>query len=149
MTASNHTITGICIAASISNPVVALPLAFFAHFALDALPHFGFKTHTSKYFNYVLSADMGLALALLISLALLQPSNWQVLVAGGVLCASPDLMWLPRWLNELRGKDNPDMGLIRRFNARIQWGEQQTWFGVACEVAWFCVIFVVVVQQLQ
>lgn len=149
MTATNHTITGALIVASVSNPIIAVPLAIFAHFVLDALPHFGFKSHSSRLFTIVLSADMGLAASVLLGILLLQPSNWILLITGGVLCASPDLMWLPRWINELRGKENPDMGIIEKFHANIQWAEQQTWFGIVCEVVWLCASFSLLAQQLN
>ncbi len=42
MRAINHAMTGAVIGLAITAPVVAMPIAFFSHFALDALPHFGF-----------------------------------------------------------------------------------------------------------
>lgn len=34
-----HTVAGIAIGAAVSNPVLAIPAAFFSHFLLDFLPH--------------------------------------------------------------------------------------------------------------
>ena len=64
MTATNHVVTGIAIVALVPNPAISLPLAFLAHFALDALPHFGDRKHRSKSLDrlrYVLPIDMALA----------------------------------------------------------------------------------------
>ena len=141
MTATNHVVTGAVIGAAITNPILAIPIAFLAHFALDALPHYGDDNHTSKKFLYVLIADMSLAMAVLISIAVLGLPNWPLLVACGVACASPDLMWLPRWIDEMRGKKPPAMGAIRKFHSRIQWCERS--WGIGVEAIWFmCGFFV-------
>ncbi len=34
-----HTVVGVAIGAAVSNPVVAVPAAFFSHFLLDFIPH--------------------------------------------------------------------------------------------------------------
>lgn len=137
MTATNHTITGAVIATLIPIPIVAIPLAFLAHFVLDALPHFGFDDHSDKNFIFILAGDFALAMAVLISIFLLQLPNWPLLIASGIVCASPDLMWLPRWITELKGKTPKPMGFVRKFHAKIQWAEVQDQFGVLSEVAWF------------
>jgi hypothetical protein len=139
MTATNHVLTGIVISATVSNPAIGLPLAFMAHFALDSLPHFDIPAHqhTSKKFLYVLGSDMTVASTILFTILLLQPAHWQVLIAGGVLCASPDLMWLPRWINELKSKPNKPKGPIARFHSKIQrYAHPDRW---DVEAAWFVV----------
>ena len=148
MTASNHVITGALIGAVIGNPV-AIPVAFLAHFALDALPHFGLDEHTDRKFLLVLSADAGLASALLLVIAVLQPANWPLIFMCGIACASPDLMWFPRWVREIRGKKPKPLSLIARFHARIQWAERQRWWGVLCEVMWFSTMFVLLGRSLS
>lgn len=148
MTASNHVVTGAFLGAVIVNPVVALPLAFAAHFVLDALPHLGLDSHTDKKFLYVLCADTGLAMAVLLTIVILQPNNWPVIVLSGIACASPDLMWLPRWLIEMKGKKPKAMGPIRRFHAKIQWAERETWWGLTSEIVWFCLMFGLLAKNL-
>lgn len=139
MTATNHVVTGAVIGAAISNPVTAVPLAFMAHFALDALPHFGMSksgiTHTSRTFLYVLAADMALALAVLLAIVGMGLSSWLLLAVCGIACASPDLMWFWPWVQELRGQKSKPAGWLRRFHARIQWGERP--WGIAIELIWF------------
>ncbi len=147
MTASNHVITGVLIGAVITNPV-AIPIAFLAHFALDALPHFGLNEHTDRKFLVVLSMDAGLAAALLLVLFILQPNYWPIIVASGIACASPDLMWFPRWILELQGKKPKPMGPIARFHAKIQWAERQRWWGLLSELIWFGTMFILAGRTL-
>ena len=124
MTATNHTLSGIAIAAALPNPFVALPLAFLAHFAMDALPHFDFfQTRKSpSLFSRVLLIDSILAATALISLLLIQPEYWVLLIAGGVACASPDIMWLPHFLRTKRGYTAKPQNILLRFHKNIQWG---------------------------
>lgn len=137
MTATNHVVTGAIVGTIITNPLLALPLAFLLHFVLDALPHFGlpFDQHTTRRFKIIILSDVTLALAFLLSICVMRPENWVLLIACAVACASPDLVWLPRWLNELRGKKNPPLGKIVAFHSRIQWGERS--WGWIIEIAWF------------
>lgn len=148
MTASNHVVTGALIGAAIANPI-AIPLAFFAHFVLDALPHYGVDDHTSRKFIFVYSADFGLASAVLLTLVLLQPQNWFLIALCGIACASPDLMWLPRWILELKDKKLKPMGSIRRFHAKIQWAEREAWWGMLSEVVWFSGMLVLLSQTIK
>lgn len=135
MTATNHVITGVVIGAVAANPVIALPIAVLSHFVLDALPHFGGFVHTSRAFLYSLSADMAAAAGTLLVIILLRPTHWPVLVMAGIAAASPDLMWFPRWLNELRGKANKPMDQIARFHSAIQRSETKK--GILVEIVWF------------
>ncbi|MCA9332481.1 hypothetical protein KDA00_01260 [Candidatus Saccharibacteria bacterium] len=149
MFASNHVITGAVIGSLVVNPVIAIPVAFCAHFVLDAFPHYGIGDHTSKKFLYTLSADAGLALALIVVIFVLQPQNWLLIIACGVSCASPDLMWLPRWLVELKGRKPKNMGPVRRFHSKVQWAEREIWWGLTSEVAWFCLMIFVLANNLN
>ncbi|MBI2034986.1 MAG: hypothetical protein HYT11_04605 [Candidatus Levybacteria bacterium] len=45
MTATSHAIIGAVIAAKISNPILAIPIAIFSHIAADAFPHWDTGTH--------------------------------------------------------------------------------------------------------
>lgn len=136
MTATNHVVTGMTLLAAVPHPAM-LPVAFLSHFALDALPHYGAPAteHTSHKFLVILFSDMGVAASFLLAITLLQPENWPLLVLGGILSASPDLMWLPRWLQELQGKDPGKLHLIGRFHSWIQWAEKP--WGLIVELIWF------------
>ncbi len=141
MTATNHVLTGVAIVALVPNPWVALPLAFLAHFALDALPHFGNTKHPETILpklKYILAVDMFIAAAMLLALAVLQPDAWFLLALGGVLCASPDLMWMPNYVRYLQSKPTKPNNAFMRFHSWIQWGERP--WGIWVELVWFFVI---------
>ena len=136
MTATNHTLTGAVIGALIPIPILAIPVAFLSHFVLDALPHFDDNSgHTNKMFLYYLAADCGFAASILLSLMILQPENWALMVACGIASASPDLMWFPMWLKEISGKKPNPMGPVRRFHSKIQWAANKR--GILLEIPWF------------
>ena len=48
MTSTAHAILGTVIAAKIGNPALALPIAFFSHFAADAFPHWDIATNIKR-----------------------------------------------------------------------------------------------------
>lgn len=48
MTATGHALIGVVIAAKISNPLLAIPLAFSSHIIADLLPHWDAGTHGRK-----------------------------------------------------------------------------------------------------
>ncbi len=48
MTATGHAVIGTVIAAQISNPLIAIPLALVSHFAADAYPHWDTGTNQKK-----------------------------------------------------------------------------------------------------
>jgi len=131
MRAINHTATGIIIGVAITNPVTAVTLAFLSHFILDMIPHSGDEkqSHTSTRFKLELIIDMALSSALLLSIALLQFPKWHLMVACGIVAASPDLWWLPYWLLELKGKPRK-LDRIGQFFADIQWSEKPWGYAV-------------------
>ncbi len=133
MTATNHVVTGAVVVALIDKPLIAIPVAFLTHFALDALPHFGAKERDMR-FLVVLATDMGFAASILLAMAILGLPNWPWLVAGGIACASPDLMWLYYLIYELKGQKKKLIP-IAKFHAKIQWSE--TKLGIIIELVWF------------
>jgi len=137
MTATNHVLTGALIAAIVRNPVIALPAALLSHFVLDALPHFGMTSHTTKKFIKVLIVDIVLASSFLFYLILHRPDLWQLLVVCSILAASPDLMWFPRFVQELKTGKTSHMPFdpITRFHRDIQWFQRP--IGLIVEMAWF------------
>ncbi len=143
MTATNHVLTGVLIVSVVHNPAIALPLALLSHFVSDALPHYGdmLVGLSSFKFKLILGADVYLAFMMLVLLLILHPAHMWLLIFGGILAASPDLMWLPDFIAALRGKIAPVYGKIRRFHSKIQWYQQPN--GVWIEAAWFIVVFII------
>lgn len=139
MTATNHVVTGALIATYIHNPWVALPVAFAAHFALDSLPHCeppGKPNVLSFRFAVWLATDCGLAASILLTILLLHPPMVWLLLACGVACASPDLMWL-YYLIYKKGHNQNHWPWLANFHGRIQkYTSPKLW---PVELAWFLV----------
>jgi len=148
MTATNHVLTGALIATAVHNPWLALPAAFLSHFVVDAIPHFG-RTDiklNSFYFRSRLLADMIVAALCLLIILLLQPAHVWIILLCGVLAASPDLMWLSRFIAANQHRPAAKLGLIRQFHHKIQWFEHP--IGASVEVAWFLAMLVLLNAQL-
>ncbi len=125
MTGANHVLTGAVIGAVIKEPVVAIPLAFASHFALDSLPHFGFssweqRTKYKRLLEIVLLID-GIMLAAVISVLLNASVNWLIVVCA-FAAVSPDLVWVYRYIvPEKFGKLKPSDGnRFTQFHKNIQ-----------------------------
>jgi hypothetical protein len=139
MTAINHSLTGVLIGLTVADPLLAMPLAFASHFALDSLPHFGFggdgnSKLKSKLFIGVLIADTILCLLLVALIVISRPTHWPLAIICGFLAASPDLLSFNRFystLKRLPWKPN----LYSRFAHKIQWFERP--IGAVVEVVWF------------
>jgi hypothetical protein len=135
VTATNHVVAGALIATVIHEPLLAVPIALLSHLVMDALPHFSWDEHTSKTFAKILLTDMACASAVLLTILMLHPANWVLLVTCGIAAASPDLLWGYHLAQELRGKPKP-YSPVARFLIWIQWKELQSWTGFAIELAW-------------
>lgn len=138
MTATNHGLFGAVIAIALQrHPVVAIALAPFSHFLLDAIPHFGTNGDTrSKNFFRILFTDMALAVVSTLVLAWFWSEIALLLVVCAFLAASPDLMWIYyEYINpKLKTKH-----LVPRFHSWIQWS--QTKPGIIVEIIWFLILF--------
>ncbi len=149
MTATNHSLTGAIIAASIVNPFVALPLALLSHFVLDATPHFGkgLEFLATKAFKRMLVLDALLCFGLVVVLAVSGVHRWWIIALGAFIAASPDLFLLNlfRYARAHRLSDwHPN--LYTRFAAKIQWFERP--IGAAVEVVYAIAAVIVLVKIL-
>ena len=138
MTGANHVATGAVIGASLAAPI-ALPVAVASHFVLDALPHFGDDTlpKRSKRFLAIFVTDALLIVAITTAIVALKPHHWQLMLAGGVLAASPDLMWAPNFTRTLRQRKHKPQNRVMHWHHRIQ--REYAW-GLITEVAWLLFI---------
>ena len=135
MTITNHVTTGALIAAVISQPLIALPLAFMSHFVLDALPHFGYKQGGFSYFFrqrlswVVFLTDISIFVG--ISVWLLPDFWWAYLL--GLVAVSPDFIWGFRYLVfERRGKTPWPNDSFTQLHAKIQTMERP--WGILIEI---------------
>lgn len=139
MTATNHGLFGAVIAISLQKyPAVAIAVAPFSHFLLDAIPHFGMsqgELHSKRFFR-ILFADATLAVVSTLALAWVWQEIALLLVVCAFMAASPDLMWIYyEYINPKLRKQH----LLPRFHSWIQWS--QTGHGIIMEAAWFVILF--------
>lgn len=138
MTATNHALTGASIGLWIANPLLALPLAFLSHFALDALPHFASKRwlpEDSRRFVYYLAAEAGVCAAIVLSLVVLQPQNWFWAALCAFVATSPDFMWVQSFLASQRKAAAPKRKhWVVKFHSWVQWYQKEP--GIIFEIIW-------------
>ena len=140
MTATNHALTGAVIGLVVTNPLMALPVAFLSHFALDMVPHYGPATSNigSKRFRNYLVSDGLLCILLVVVLAVSHPLNWLLAAACAFVATTPDFMWVKNFMHEQRGKIAPHISKrspVVRFHHDIQWFQRP--IGAFVEAAWF------------
>lgn len=142
MTIPNHLLVGAGIATVVTNPFLALPLAFLSHFVLDALPHFGYNKqgygelfkHKRFYAVQVISVFGVLALPFAIDINALT-------VAAAIVALSPDFEWPYRYFFFERKNRKPPSSPIQKFHTNIQWCERS--WGIYVEVVFYILIFTV------
>lgn len=71
MTATAHALIGASLAATLSNPLVGIPIAFFSHFLADLVPHWDVGTNHRKKTLTRLKMESGLDVILGLSLGFL------------------------------------------------------------------------------
>ena len=137
MTATNHAITGAIIAIVIDKPLLALPLAFFSHFAQDALPHYGYPGHGGykhdlKYrlTKILMAIDPFTGLFLFFLLLHYSVSVW--VYAAAFLALSPDFYDFVLYCIYKR---DPSKTWFGKFASIIQWCERP--WGIVVELVWF------------
>ncbi|MDQ3065050.1 MAG: hypothetical protein M3Q36_02155 [bacterium] len=140
MTATNHGLFGAVIAITLQRyPVLAIVIAPFTHFVLDAIPHFGDDKKLdlkSKKFFRILIFDCSLAVISTLIIAWFWKEIFVLVVVCAFLAASPDIMWIYyEYINpKLKQKH-----LLPRFHSWIQWS--QTPHGTYVELIWFLILF--------
>lgn len=154
MTAPNHALTGAIIGLTVTDPYVAMPLAFLSHFACDAIPHYDppgdnnqERLGSKRFIMEQLVAGAILCFLLVVCLALTRPQHWVAAAVCAFLAASPDLFWIPRFVHRLRtGQDKPPKWWLLKFHARIQWKTGPSLWWV--EAIWFVLCGAFVASRL-
>ncbi len=149
MTASNHVVAGAVIAAAVPQAAIALPLAFVSHFIMDALPHYGDNDKHSwlnRHFKYVLGIDLLLTVIFIGGLLAFQPANWVILALGGLVAVSPDILWLPYFLADLKHQQK-EHSKLAKFLKWIQWGERP--WGIYIEAAVLIGLFALLLHLVR
>ncbi len=139
MTGLNHALTGATVAAAINEPALALPAAFLSHFLADMVPHWNYEVPGGTRGRIkVMVADLVLSLILLGVLAATVNAKPWIILAGGLLAISPDIMWLEYFLTgrpSIKGNPKRLINRVRQLHKWIQWSE--TPWGIYVELVWF------------
>lgn len=138
MTATNHALTGTAIGLLIGNPSVALPAALASHYVCDAIPHFGMQDTNNAHlktggFARYLIVEATVCGLIVLLLMIRRPEHWWLAALCAFAAASPDLLWIPRYIAAHRRK-NWRPSWHSRFAGGIQWFQRP--IGAAVEVAW-------------
>ncbi len=153
MTAPNHALTGALIGLTISNPLLALPLAFLSHLVCDAIPHYDQpepeleRIGSQQLVREQLVIGGALCVLLVLVLAVAHPHHWLLAAVCAFLATSSDLFWIPRFLHVRRtGHDLPRLNWFLRLHSWVQWrtGPQYIWV----EAAWAVVFSALLVSRL-
>jgi hypothetical protein len=139
MTATNHAVTGAVLGLALGNPLIALPIAFVSHYALDILPHFGNSDNPnfikSKFFRNFLILDASVCVLLVLALGVVKPEHWVLASICAFVATSPDLALIPRFIAAKQNKPYTP-GAYNRFATAIQRYEKPE--GALVEFAWLC-----------
>jgi len=153
VTAPNHALTGALIGLTITNPALALPLAFLSHFACDAIPHYdpaerdASKLYGSKRFEQMLWLQAAVCGLIVLLLESGRPQHWVAAAIGAFLAASPDFFWIPMFLKTRRtGRRPSTKNWFLRFHAWVQWRTGPKWAWL--EAAWFIAFGALLIAKL-
>jgi hypothetical protein len=151
MRAINHALTGAVIGATVAEPAIALPLAFFSHYVCDAIPHYGGgrpeeEELNSTSFRSLLLIDVVLCGLLVLILVLYRPTHWLLMAVCAFLAASPDLFSISRY-KSARKHHKPHLNLYQQFASDIQWFERP--IGAVVEVAWLIAMLIILVVIIR
>jgi hypothetical protein len=150
MTATNHALSGAIIGLAVSQPAIALPLAFASHFILDSIPHFGirFSKNAAKrqLFHKYLLVDAAL-ISLIIGFILFSNAGWLAL-ACLFLAGCPDFVQAYQYLfnPSFRKNPGPKTNWFTEFHKKIQRSETEK--GIFIEAPLAIVLFFVTLQLL-
>lgn len=110
MTSTTHSLVAIAIAAKITSPELAIPLAFASNFLLDMVPHwdFGFgwreKSKTKLFLEGVFDVGLSYFLTLVIYLKFLSHLNPVFVFACVFFSQLPDWLEVPYLLFNWKGE---------------------------------------------
>ncbi|HSW85706.1 MAG TPA: hypothetical protein VLF79_03820 [Candidatus Saccharimonadales bacterium] len=146
MRAINHALTGAIIGLTVSEPLIAIPVALGSHYLLDMIPHFGAglpgnQELRTAMFRRLLYVDALLCFILVICLAIFSPAHWQLAIVCATIAAAPDALSYERYRSVIRGRKWKE-NLHSRFARKIQWFERPV--GAIIELEWFIAALLVI-----
>lgn len=148
MTGTNHAITGGVIGLAIGGPLAIL-VAFFSHFALDWLPHYGLdaedRLQRRRFFMKSVAVD-GVLLSGLLVAGIAYALPWYVF--GAALAAmAPDFSWMYRYvIEEKLGRLEPKpKNKFDQWHSDIQ-KKETVQPGVWVELVWFIAMIMIAIN---
>jgi hypothetical protein len=145
MTTTNHALAGAIIAQIVPIPGLAVLLAFFSHFVMDALPHFGipiqnddvWARNNRTIFKFISRLDTVITFALFVISSWLSTggADWKTVFACMFAAIFPDLVWVYRFIKEQKTHKVLPKSWFSKFHAWLQWGERP--WGWVIEAVWF------------
>lgn len=149
MTATNHALSGALIGLAVTQPAIALPLAFASHFVLDAIPHFGIKFYESdkkrRFFHGYLLVDASL-LAVIIVALYLAGAGWLVF-ACLFLAGCPDFVQAYKYLFKPKFRTKPTHEhWFTKFHKGIQKSETEK--GIFVEIPAAIIFSILIIHLL-
>lgn len=146
MTTTSHALTGALIATVIKQPLLAIPLAYFSHYACDSLPHFGINMKFGSRAMYIWLIVDGMCAALFaILLIILGVKNPLYLALAGFAAMSPDLVWLYYGIRGDLTKPHK-FDWLTKLHSKIQWYQKVP--GIVVDVTWV-VFMTILTLRLQ
>lgn len=97
MTGFNHVLTGVTIAVTVQQPLIAPVLALASHFFLDMVPHFGGAAWYEQWGRPLLIMTIVDALLCTLFLALgiaFFPEYWLLIIICAIAATLPDWLWI-------------------------------------------------------
>lgn len=108
MTATAHAVIGTIIAAKVTNPLMAIPLAVLSHIAADIFPHWDTATNIDKkgkkraIFDSFLDVILGFLLSYAIIFFLFPQTNLLYVLMLILVSQSPDWVMAPYYLFHIK-----------------------------------------------
>ena len=131
MTATGHAVIGAVIAAKITNPLLAIPIALISHYAADIFPHWDAGTNSNKKTKQQLTKEaiidvlVGFALAYGILFWLFPQTNLFYAFFIIIIAQLPDWLTMPYYFFNIKSKFFVwNYKLQKRFNSKLDkpWG---------------------------
>ncbi len=108
MTATGHAVIGTVIAASITNPWIAVPVAILSHLAADIFPHWDVgtngkeKTKKTMLYESALDVCVGFVISYLLIIFVFPKTNLEYAFIMIILAQGFDWAWAPEYFFKIK-----------------------------------------------
>ncbi|HUC95457.1 MAG TPA: hypothetical protein VMR76_00670 [Candidatus Saccharimonadia bacterium] len=156
MTITNHLLAGTLIGLAVSQPELAIVLAYSSHFAMDAIPHFGYpggnsfataiKENSKHKLSYVVAILTVITFVALLGF-IIDKHRYFALIVGLVAVIPDAFLVFNYWFYERKGKEmkGPIAYLNLEFHGKIQF--ERPW-GVITESVATVLLFLLLLRNI-